>query len=152
MSLSAWWVCGDRQHHYFEFGQLAWHLEEYANQGLDKGHLIPNSCQSDLDGKPGEPCLDSTHLYGPFDDKATARVVADARRLGDGMPLRDESSRKLIAASRVKTLMETAAEELETVQDAQKMAAMRRDTPSWHGQSSLLELDEQFRRGLDRFL
>lgn len=151
MSLSAWWVCGDREHHFFEFGQLAWHLEEYANQGLDKGHPIPNSCQADLDRKPGEPCLDSTHLYGPFDDEALARVVADARRLGDGLPLRDESSRKLIAISRAKTLAEKMVE-LESVQEAQRMAEMRRDTPSWHGQSILLELDEQFRHGLDRFL
>lgn len=144
--MTAWWVCGDSEHHYFEFGQEGWHLESFANQGFAEGQLVPNMCQA-------AECLDSTHLWGPMDEK-TALLVADVRRYTDGLPLRNEASLAYIVTALAKLREEREGHPvLESVQQARLMAQMRKDTESWHdGLAATVELGDQFRRGLDRFL
>lgn len=129
MSVSAWWVCGDSAHHCFEFGQLGWHMEKFANQGFDKGSLIPNLCQAD-------GCMDSTHLFGPFPKRLDAELVADAYRIIDGLEPRHPENKQRISAVLVKTRIETS--ELETLLMAQGMAQVDKNESEWHGENSVL--------------
>ena len=61
-----WWVCAHG--HVFQWGQEAWHAE--ASQEL--AGRPPAYCQ-ELD-RYGEPCLDSSHLWGPFPSEAAAQA------------------------------------------------------------------------------
>lgn len=148
--MSAFWVCGDPQNfHYFEFGQLGWHLEAWANQGFDEGQLVPNVCQA-------EGCVDSSHLWGPFDDERLAVLIADARRYTAGLPLRREDNKAWILVAIEDRRRAVAGNALETMQVAREMAQTQKNSPGWHGENGLLYLggllDDSYRRGLERFL
>lgn len=155
MSVSAWWVCGHREHHVFEFGQLGWHLEEWANQGIDKGHPVPNMCQADLETQPGEACMDSSHLYGPLPDKDIAEFTSEGYRLVSGTKPRDPKKVKLLKAAVISANHEDKDAPLEAISEAQGMAAIRPDTEDWHGRHSLTRrggfLSQDLVRGLERF-
>lgn len=55
--LEGWWVCG--KGHVFHHGDEDWHADASQPEGA------PTHCHFE-DGD-GEPCMDSTHLWGPFD-------------------------------------------------------------------------------------
>jgi hypothetical protein len=66
MSTVGWWVCGHL--HVFSYGDEDWHM------GFSQSHEepIPTHCQEDLPN--GDPCLDSTHLFGPYATKEDAET------------------------------------------------------------------------------
>lgn len=153
MSVAAWWVCGHPEAHYFQYGQLGWHLEEWANQGLDEGHPVPEFCQAELDDG-SESCMDSSHLYGPFDEEGIAKFYSEARRLVNGLDTRDPESRRYLAATLARSRVESK-EELDTLLTARAMAAIGRTDDVWHGKNSLVHsgglLDPEVVHGLERF-
>ena len=63
MARMGWWRCG--RGHVFQWGHEDWH------PGSSQPDGAPTHCTADLGD--GSPCLDSTHLWGPFASAQAAR-------------------------------------------------------------------------------
>lgn len=139
----------------FQFGQLSWHLEEWANQGLDRGHPIPQMCQAELDDGT-ESCLDSTHLYGPFEDRELAEYTSEGYRLVNRTPPRDPRKLRALKVAVLQAHATASREDIEVVTEARGMAAIDPDSGAWHGRNNLIRtggvLDPDLVRGLEKFL
>lgn len=66
MTIGYFW-CGNG--HIFTYGNEDWHSEsESAFQWItDEGVPIPTYCPEDMSETDDEPCMDSSHLVGPYD-------------------------------------------------------------------------------------
>lgn len=87
---TGWWVCAN--YHVFSYGNEEWHAE--VNQYVEDGYPVPYYCQADEAN--GDPCLDSTHLWGPMATKAKARIEAHVKQaVAEAPPLSAEQRDKL---------------------------------------------------------
>lgn len=68
-----WWACGEG--HTFSYGEEPWHW------GATQGAVAePFYCQAVL--LNGNPCMDSSHLFGPHDTRAEAQASYDSWKAG----------------------------------------------------------------------